>query len=379
MKRVVMLFVVLSLCLYLMPSVYAVADNDNLAELFSILKANGFSDVAAAAIVGNVSGESGGNPASVEGGKYGVGIGVFQLGNNTNRQGLEDYCAGVEHDAHQKVTLTPPVSPKSYTVCNRVSCQVEYALKDMASTFSWKKWSSNYNAQVQSLSVLSQGVSSGSIPASISVVNSWSGFKEQSDLKTAVIQFMCDYETPGSTSCFWVGVGSYNDSEDIQRTFVDSVELRYAEAKAVYDKYAGSVWVPVEESVVEEQVEVDIEDTVGAEEVLDVDEVIESEEVLVEQPVALAVPEDIAVQVLSTELVSCEVEPSYEVDYVLCAIVLPQAVFLLLMLVVSVFLTFSRVRIRRHPKRLQVRPISAVKAELVFEIMCGLALMLNFL
>lgn len=250
MKRVVCLLVVLLLLISAMPVAYAYEMNDNLAEVFFVLKDLGFSDVAAAAIAGNVYQESRGTPSAVEGGRHGVGIGVFQQGTNYNRQALEDYCSGAEHANHPKVTLRPAVAPKGYTVCNLVRCHVEFSLKDIANRFSWCKWSKNYNTQVQKLSVLSEGVSSGSIPASINVVNSWSGFKEQEDLATAVIQFMCDYETPNASSCFWVGINTLNESSHTQYSFIDSFNERYGVALEIYNTYCTPV-VEEEEPVVE--------------------------------------------------------------------------------------------------------------------------------
>lgn len=250
MKRVVCLLVVLLLLICAVPTAYAYEMNDNLAEVFFTLKDLGFSDVAAAAIAGNVYQESRGMPSAVEAGRHGVGIGVFQQGTNYNRQALEDYCSGAEHVNHPKVTLKPAVAPKGYTVCNLVRCHVEFSLKDIANRFSWCKWSKNYNTQVAKLSVLSEGVSSGSIPASINVVNSWSGFKEQEDLATAVIQFMCDYETPNASSCFWVGINTLNESQHTQYSFIDSFNERYVVALEIYNAYCTPV-VEEEEPVVE--------------------------------------------------------------------------------------------------------------------------------
>lgn len=269
MKRIFLILVTVILLISTTPCVFAASGNTGLGEVYRVLKAHGLSDVATAAIVGNVARESGGNPAAVEGGKYGVGIGVFQLGNDWNRQGLEDYCATEEHAQHEKVTLEPPKSPKAYTICNVVSCQVNKSVPDFKSTMNWRQWSSNYNQQVQELPLLATAVEEGRIPASISVTNSWKGFLDQQDLMAAVIQFMCDFETPSATSCMWVGINTYNDSEATQQAFIDSVTLRYNAAVSAYEKYASTplvslekiaaevplIEVPVADEIVEEPVE----------------------------------------------------------------------------------------------------------------------------
>lgn len=214
-------------------------NNSNLMEAFYTLCDQGLSEVAAAAMCGNISGESNGSPTCVEGGSGGRGIGVFQQSNDANRQELENYCAGSEHDGHEKVTLSPGNAPKSYVVCNRVDCQVKASLSGIAPTMNARKWSKNYNSQVESLPLLHQAAVDGLIPEHIDVANSWEGFKSQTNLKAAVIQFLCDYETSGETRCFWVGNDGYRDSEDAQQKFIDCFAIRYGAAKEVYEAGAG--------------------------------------------------------------------------------------------------------------------------------------------
>lgn len=231
--RRLLCFIFLALIL----SVEVCADSDDLDEVWRVCKVNGLSDVSASAIVGNVSAESGGSPSFVEAGEYGRGIGVFQQSNNTNRQSLEDYCSQPDHASHPKVTLRPAKAPKAYVVCDVVECQVNATLTEIAATMDNRAWSKNYNTQVVKLSRLAKGVVDGAIPSSIDVVNSWSGFKEQEDLKNAVIQFQCDYETPGATSCFWVGIKSYSNSLETQSNFIKSFTERYSAALKIYEQY----------------------------------------------------------------------------------------------------------------------------------------------
>lgn len=234
-----------------------VCSNDNLAGIYMILKEEGLSDVAASAIVGNIAQESGGDPACVEVGPKGKGIGIFQLSNDYNRQTLVDYCAGPEHANHPKVTLTPGSGDTSYTVCNRVRCQVLATLPGIKSTLNNRSWSGFYNSQVQSLEVLNSGVVSGQLPASVSVSNSWKGFCNQKDLQTAVLQFMCDYETPGVSKCLWVGLDSYSDDPEVQQGFISSFTYRYSAARRAYNNYRGKDIVfeeSVEEVIIEEPV-----------------------------------------------------------------------------------------------------------------------------
>lgn len=266
--------------------------NDNLADAFAMLKNEGLSDVAAAAIVGNIAQESGGDPACVELGKNGKGIGIFQLSNKWNRQTLVEYCAGPEHINHQKVTLSPGNGEQSFTVCNSVRCQIEATLPGIKSTLNSRSWTSYYNSQVDVLEVLNQGVVSGQLPQSISVTNSWKGFCAQTDLRTAVLQFMCDYETPGVTKCFWVGIDSYSDAEDIQNGFISSFNYRYSAALRAYNAYSGKS-LPLPEPVIEVVVTPEpVEEVVVIEEpVMEAPKIIE-EKVL--QPMA-ELPEDVIV------------------------------------------------------------------------------------
>lgn len=275
-RRLVSLFLLCVLALQCLGVTYvgdAACETSNLAEAYRVLKANGLSDVSASAIVGNISSESGGDPACVESGPKGKGIGLFQLSND-NRQYLEDYCAGEEHATHPKVVLSPENAPKSYEVCNVVSCQIEAMLPAIASTINARNWSGYYNTQVQELEVLAQAVVEGALPAAVDVTTTWKGFKAQTDLMTATLQFQCDYETPSVTSCFWVGLSSYKDTEEIQNGFIGSFQSRYNAALTAYNTYSGKkiepqvipvvlpIVVPepvVEEVVIEEVPVVDIE------------------------------------------------------------------------------------------------------------------------
>ena len=208
------------------------ADTTGLGAVFGALKICGLSDVAAAAIVGNAAGESGGNPSASQPG--GAGIGIFQWSNDGNRQDLANYCAGSAHSGHDKVTL------KGYTICNRVDCQCAFMIMDLDSRLNSTKWSSYYNQEVKSNSTLASGASSGKIPSSVSISNSGSGFKSQSKLEDATIQFYLDYETAGATKCFWVGNSGYDASK--ASSFITGYGTRYGAAKNAYDKYSGSTY-----------------------------------------------------------------------------------------------------------------------------------------
>lgn len=239
MRRLVtaLLFVILALQISYVGK--ASCSEDNLAEVFRVLKENGLSDVAACAIVGNAAAESGGSPHCVESGARGRGIGVFQQSMNANRQALEDYCARPEHMSCPKVVLSPAKADKSYIVCDVVECQVLAALNEFASTMNGRSWSKNYNDQVIELEALAQAVTDGVLPESLDIVNSWEGFKQQDDLFAATVQFQCDYETPGSTNCMWVGIRGFSDSLEAQYNFISSITLRYQEAISAYERFVG--------------------------------------------------------------------------------------------------------------------------------------------
>lgn len=220
------------------------AAEEDLRNVYACLTSLGLSDVAAAAIVGNAAGESGGRTDAVEHNNAGTGkgIGIFQWSTG-NRDDLVDYCAGSDHSGHEKVTLTPDVGG-SFTVCNRTDCQVAFMIKNAASTMDGRHWSRNYNDKVSSLSVLKQGAADGKIPSSVNITSSWDGFKSQTSLEYATIQFLCDYETPSSTKCFWVGNSGYSETDSTQNSFLSSYNTRFTHAKTAFDSYSGSVYVP---------------------------------------------------------------------------------------------------------------------------------------
>lgn len=227
---------------------------DNLAVIYTLLKGYGFTDITAAALVGNVCGESGGNPACVEknGKTYlGKGIGICQWSND-DRLWLEDYCATPEHDGHTKDYLKPDnrhsSRPKGYFVCLHVECQLAFALLDKPESIAHRlrtyTWSKYYNSQVAKLSVLSQAAKDGKIPQSLNLVHNIDGWKALSSLEAAVIQLLCDFYTPNSTQCFWVGNPGLKEDTGTQNSFITAYNTRLGYAKNALEKYAGLTYTP---------------------------------------------------------------------------------------------------------------------------------------
>lgn len=208
---------------------YCIYAEDYLNEIMQCFVAAGFTKEAAAGICGNAAGESSGNPAASQSG--GAGIGIFQW-SNTNRQRLEDYCAGSNHSSHAKVTL------KGYTICNRVDCQVAFAIVEGAENLS-TVWSKYYNSQVSSLPVLSSAASSNKIPTTISTSAT---FKNITSLEEATIRYYLDYERAGATKCFWVGNSDYDASK--ASSFVEGYKKRYSYALSTYNNYTGGTYTP---------------------------------------------------------------------------------------------------------------------------------------
>lgn len=234
-------------------------DEESLKNIFAALRASGFSEIAAAATVGCVYGESNGRPDTVEvrsdgGGK---GIGIMQW-SNEDRGYLADYCAKSEHSGHEKVTLKPAVGrSQGYTICNRIDCQLAFWMtEDLKPRLNGYHWSKNYNSQVQKLSILNSAAQAGRIPTTISCVWSYDGWMSNNDLASSVAQLCIDFYTPTASKCFWIKdngtkLSSYSESSEIQTNFSKSqgtYDKRFTYAKHALEAFAGATYTPMPSS-----------------------------------------------------------------------------------------------------------------------------------
>lgn len=207
----------------------------NAQDIWTVLKADGYSDAAVASVIGNGVGESGLNPLSE--GTGGIGLFGFDVAAGS-ADAFMNYCKGSDHASHKKHTYTVGGTREA---CADAGCHAAYFMGTLESRFKTFTWSSHYNDQVSSVSSLKTMVSNKEIPASVNITNTLDGFKSNKVLEDCLIHFYLDAETAAATSPFWVGNSSCDTSDGTCKDFKNNFHKRYNYALLALKEFGGSI------------------------------------------------------------------------------------------------------------------------------------------
>lgn len=187
-KKLSLLLAVLILLLSSV-SVYATGDSASIQQewglkdeqmgvwmsVWQAMKASGLSDVACAAVMGNLKAESGLRGSASESGGTGAGIGIAQWSTNSNRQGLADWAC-----EHTKTNV------KGYNICTNEVCQAGYLVSDLE-----KSWIDSYHAKYNEYAAK---YADTGVPQNVTLYTQFANFKTATDIKGAAIAMFDCYE-----------------------------------------------------------------------------------------------------------------------------------------------------------------------------------------
>lgn len=205
---IILIIVAFLMCIILLATVFTAGGEEKEKEEFGslsgvqlevaqALRAQGLGDIQIAAIMGNISGESGWNPTAVyrnHGSSYEYGYGLFQF--TDIQQGVGNYTNYKNWaESHGKAL-------------DSASVQTEYFISQLRSS-----WSTGYHTS---------GYYASGIPQFVGKNASYDTFLNSTDLAFSTYAFLACYERPAS----WAAENSY--------------PVRYAEAQKFYAQLTSS-------------------------------------------------------------------------------------------------------------------------------------------
>ena len=144
-------------------------------SVWQAMKASGLSDVACAAVMGNLKAESGLRGTASESGGTGAGIGIAQWSTDSNRKGLADWPC-----EHAKTSI------KGYNICTSEVCQAGYLVFDLE-----KSWIDSYHAKYNEYA---SKYADTEVPQNVTLYTQFADFKNATDIKGATIAMFDCYE-----------------------------------------------------------------------------------------------------------------------------------------------------------------------------------------